>query len=56
MGLKNASLVQVQTLADGPMCQMDSGVRVWMSERICVEIAVGFDRATSGAVVEVLGS
>lgn len=47
--------VQVQTLPGGPAGQVDSGVRVWVSERVCVEVAVGFDQATLGAVVQVLG-
>ena len=47
--------IQVQALPGGSAEQVDSGVRVWVNERVCVDVAVDFDQTTLGTVVQVLG-
>ena len=48
--------VQVQPpLPESARASMEGGVRIWVGERLCVEVAQGFDRATLGAVIQVLG-
>lgn len=48
--------VQVQpSLPESARGSMEGGVRIWLGEGLCVEVAPGFDRATLGAVIQVLG-
>ncbi len=49
--------VQVQArLPEEPgRARGESGVRVWLGQGRCVEVAVGFDRATLGGVIQVVG-
>ncbi|MDQ2694529.1 MAG: IS66 family insertion sequence element accessory protein TnpB [Pseudomonadota bacterium] len=57
-GAEGPALIPVQVQAPLPEAgrsRGESGVRVWLGEGLCVEVAVGFDPATLGAVVQVLG-
>ena len=49
--------VQLQApLPEAARSKGESGVRVWLGGGVCVEVAVDFDPATLGAVMQVLGS